>query len=245
MPNWVYGDYAIKGKKENVLRFLNEGLKNSCCEPQTNCLDAYNLLLNNAKVRTYKEVSYSSEIGRVEDKPKEIIYRKGLTFDTFRPMPDTFLKFDTTNDNDNKMPNIKKQQEEEFGVVGWYDWGVQYRGTKWDSDLEDFRLNECGEIATITFHANTAWSYPDYWLAWVRDTFDVHVLLCVTEESNEFAFYGELDTEQINADERNAPKEEDFADIDDYYEAVCDWEEERSMKMYFDFVNYVDDFEID
>ena len=28
MPNWVYNKIALKGKKKNVLKFINEGLKN-------------------------------------------------------------------------------------------------------------------------------------------------------------------------------------------------------------------------
>ena len=41
MPNWSNNAVAVKGKKENVLNFINEGLKNSNIEPQKDIEKAF------------------------------------------------------------------------------------------------------------------------------------------------------------------------------------------------------------
>lgn len=92
-------------------------------------------------------------------------------FNNYLPMPETFIKYDTTNrmrkrnavSGEDKTPLFKsdeeyenyckeykeaiKYQKENYGVVGWYDWSVKNYGTKWDigedtaPDIEELKLS--------------------------------------------------------------------------------------------------------
>ena len=247
MPNWVRGEYAIKGTKKNVLNFLNEGLMNSGCEPMKSCKKAFDCLKKNAKTKDSN--FHYADNGRVGDKltePAIITFKDRLTFDTFRPMPDTFKLYDTTNCAEN-MPTVAKEQERLYGCVGWYDWGLKYRGTKWNEELDNFSMDIDGDVATITFECSTAWSYPYEWLQWVHDTFDVAVLLCVSEESNMFNFYGSIDDTEASFDmddKEGCPNESDFENEDDYYDALNEWRDDCIQSMFDEFHDYVADYQI-
>ena len=97
------------------------------------------------------------------------------------PMPETYLKYDTTNYPDGKNLQIgkpaswsknapivteelieeykqaTKEQREKYGTVGWYDWNCKYLGCKWDAE---FSLNHSqGDLITDVF--DTPWRSPD------------------------------------------------------------------------------------
>jgi hypothetical protein len=98
-------------------------------------------------------------------------------FNKIVPMPETFSKYDTTNHPGGRGLNVgspiswrddspivteelieeykqaTKEQEEKYGVVGWYDWNVKFWGTKW---------NACGAESSGygRFTFDTAWSAP-------------------------------------------------------------------------------------
>lgn len=67
-----------------------------------------------------------------------------------------------------------KYQKETYGVVGWYDWGLQYRGTKWNADLHDWSVDKSdnGEECIIYVSCETAWSMPEAWLATMQQNND-------------------------------------------------------------------------
>jgi hypothetical protein len=44
MANWSYNEYAVKAATENVLNFVNEGLKNLGTDPKDNIKDAIECL---------------------------------------------------------------------------------------------------------------------------------------------------------------------------------------------------------
>lgn len=244
MPNWVYGNYAIKGKKENILNFLNEGLKNSNEATKSTCREAFDELLIKAKTKVNKGDVFEFS----PDKPKEIIFNNILSLDTFRPMPDTFLMWDTTN-HEKGLKKQAKEQLKEYGVVGWYDYGIEVlRGTKWNAELNGFSLYECDDVATIKFTCDTAWSVPELWLRWVKETFKVNVLLCCNEESDAFNLFGELDNLIDYGDylsDGDCPKQEDYDNEDDYWDALYDYQEDKKQNLICGFDNFVDDFEID
>lgn len=247
MPNWVYNNIALKGKKENILNFLNEGLKNSKLKECKTLEGAYNKLLKHSKVRLANFGDFTNKVvGKKEGHPAKITFKKGLTLDTFRPMPDTFFQYDTTN-YAKDLPNIAREQEKEYGCIGWYDWGCMYRGTKWDADLEDLRLNVDGDVATIIFHCDTAWSCPSGWMRWVKETFKVNVFVSATEEVDNFnPFYCEIDGEEHDCyDGCEKPNEDDFECEEDYYDALFEWQEEKHEEMYYNFKNFVRDYQID
>lgn len=67
-----------------------------------------------------------------------------------------------------------KYQKETYGVVGWYDWGLQYRGTKWNADLHDWSVDKSanGNECIIYASCETAWSMPEAWLATMQQNND-------------------------------------------------------------------------
>lgn len=244
MPNLVYNNIAIKGEKENILNFLNEGLKNSKLKECKTLEGAYNKLNKHAK-NMCSDVNFKNAIGMKEGHPAKVKFNKGLTLDTFRPMPLIFYQYDTTNYADD-CPNIAKMQLEQYGCVGWYDWGCKYRGTKWDSDIDGFNLSVNGDIAIITFHCDTAWSCPCGWMRWVKETFKVNVFISAIEECDNFnPFYCEIDGEEHDCyDDCERPNEDDFECEEDYYDTLYEWKEEKHEEMYYNFKNYVSEYEV-
>ena len=239
MPNWVYGHYAIKGPKKNVLAFLNEGVKNSGEKPKKSCKSAYEFLTAHAKTKESNVAGTGKQNGGNLTDVAVINYVDKLSLDTFRPMPDTFKLYDTTNCAE-KMPEIAKEQMNLYGCIGWYDWGLKYRGTKWNAVLEEVSFDENDDTATFKFDATTAWSYPEEWLRWVKSTFHVSVLLCVDEEGGAYCFYAELDGEKHDLEEKpGKPNEGDFENDDAYWDALYDWESECKDAMLGEFNDYV------
>lgn len=275
MPNWSYNKIALKGKKENVLKFINEGLKNSQVSEKNDIEEAFDSLLEDGK---HKEANYgfgSKTMGHSVDNPAAIEMVKGVTMRTFRPYPDdSYLMYDTTNSAE-KMPEIAKEQLRKFGYVGWYDlnsgrrlhsgednygkseadgkepWEVGCLGTKWDTELNNLVLSIGDDEAVITFDVDTAWSYPDYWLIWIKRTFSINVYICAHEESNAFNFYQEIDHEDDGKDYddfsemEGCPDEDDYDDEDDYYEAWSEFESYVQEKMRSEFLDYVDSCPVD
>lgn len=120
--------------------------------------------------------SYKSINEMIDRKPK-------ITLSTFiGGIPRTFKDFDTTNytakdlqanyDKGDRTYGFSKKpltpeviqafalaeqhQRETYGVVGWYDFGCKYLGTKWDTEITEY----CAYIAEgeSRFHFDTAWS---------------------------------------------------------------------------------------
>lgn len=141
MPNWTYNTITIKGEKKNLDKFMNDAVK-----------------LENG------ELSLSSWI----------------------PTPETFLEYDTTNHPNGKGLKVgeklydgigdqeeviteelieeykqaTKEQKEQYGVVGWYDYNVMTFGCKWDSEV----VLEKSTDTEIVLSTETPWSAPYNWL---------------------------------------------------------------------------------
>ena len=276
MPNWSYNSVVLKGKKENILKFINEGLKNSQVSEKTNIEEAFNALLEEGKHKTANYGFGLEAKGRDGNNPATIKLEKGVTMRTFRPYPDdSYLLYDTTNCSD-KMPEIAKEQYRKFGYVGWYDINASYRsftsndfykgeteangkepwelgclGTKWDAELKDLALSVGDDEAVITFDVDTAWSYPNYWLIWIKRTFCINVYICAHEESNAYNFYQEIDHEDDGKDYddfsemEGCPDRDDYDDEDDYYEAWNEFECDAQERMRSEFLDYVDSYPVD
>ena len=246
MPNWVYGMYAVKGTKQNMLNFLNEGIKNSGYAPKDDCQEAYDFLIANAKRKT-SDFHYTDKddrgCGTEADNPAQVYYEDALSMTTFRTIPDTFRQYDTTN-YEKQMPEIARKQLEDYGCIGWYDWGLKYLGVKWDTELKDTTLEIDGDTAIMRFEMQTAWSVPSEWLHWVKQTFDVSVLLYADEEGGAFCFYGEIDGEDHDIEDVEVrPNENDFKSDEDFWEALSEWEDRAKEQMRDDFYNFVENFE--
>ena len=275
MPNWVYNSIALKGKKENILKFINEGLKNSQVSEKNDIEEAFDSLLEDGKHKVANYGFGSKTMGHSVDNPAAIEMVKGVTMRTFLPYPDdSYLMYDTTNSAE-KMPEIAKEQYRKFGYVGWYDltsgrhmhsgeddygkseangkepWDVGCLGTKWDAELNDLALSVGDDEAVITFDVDTAWSYPNYWLIWIKRTFCINVYICAHEESNAYNFYQEIDHEDDGKDYddfsemEGCPDRDDYDDEDDYYEAWNEFECDAQERMRSEFLDYVDSYPVD
>lgn len=122
--------------------------------------------------------------------PKEVLDRmlaEGTTnsdgdhhFGSWFPIPEIFIKYDTTNHpngaylevgrpiswesgapiaTEELIEEFKKataEQKEKYGVVGWYDWNVDNYGCKWDCEFTPNRLGD--NILEIS--VDTPWSAP-------------------------------------------------------------------------------------
>lgn len=96
--------------------------------------------------------------------------------DYFSGVPDDIRKLieDTYNKYCDGYHEAAKYQKETYGVVGWYDWGLQYRGTKWNADLHDWQVDVSadGKECIIYVCCETAWSMPEGWLATMQKNND-------------------------------------------------------------------------
>lgn len=299
MPNWSTNTIAIKGKKNDVLNFLNSVLK----ETKVTADMAGQIIadvLNGAK----------------------------LTLDSFNPMPKTFEEHDTTNTKrtfDNWLTNgfmdeykrhsplldeedvrkalqdyylkngiivknldnkeaykVREQaaramfpqylddyekysreydeaveyQRKIYGVVGWYDWGVKFRGTKWDANLTNWSVIDHGDELIIYTDCETAWSYPSGWLETMQTRYPLLSFFCrAIEESGcyngflsarNMSEWVENDTDVwTNARDKVAEERGDDFDEDNEYEAIEDLVEKRNEELNDLFFNYVIEYNID
>lgn len=206
MPNWVQNSIAIKGKKKDVLAFINRGIENSAkaikaygdgtilttCD---NLEDALETLKNNGVTVCTKGDGWDTST------KQELCVAKEITMSTFRPVPETFLEYDTTN-NEDKFKNEAKAQKDTYGAIGWYDFNrLVWFGCKWNTQLDEFNLVYNGEDAILYFTTQTPWSVPVLWLKWIKKEFPaLFVFNCATEESGAFYSYGEIDDKESSED---------------------------------------------
>ena len=256
MPNWVYNEIAIKGNKKDVLAFINRGIENSA-----NAIKAYGEgtipatskgLKSALNTLVKKGVTVTSKgDGWDTSTEQELSVTNSITMGTFRTVPETYLKFDTTNHAD-LFKDAAKFQKDTYGEVGWYDFNSQkWFGCKWNSELTDFRLEEVGKKAILFFNAQTPWSYPELWLKWIKEEFPtLDVFICASEESGAFYFYREISDEDggedwtseievalTNFDDEH---EEDMTDED--WDARYDLENELVDNMKGDFNTFVHEY---
>jgi hypothetical protein len=114
--------------------------------------------------------------------------------DYFTGVPDDIRKLieDTYNKYCDGYQEAAKYQKETYGVVGWYDWGLQYRGTKWNADLHDWQVDVSadGKECIIYVCCETAWSMPEGWLATMqRNNDDLTFFVRGDEEAQFFNGY--------------------------------------------------------
>ena len=110
-----------------------------------------------------------------------------LLLSSWMPIPETFLKYDTTNHpygeglkvgekwwdglgnhgdeiiTEELIEEFKRateEQKEKYGVIGWYDYNLKTFGCKWDCRVEI--SNESDK--QIDLSTETPWSAPHNWL---------------------------------------------------------------------------------
>lgn len=194
----------------------------------------------------------AEEPSYVIDKKSGIIIKNEVTFETFTPIPDTFLLFDTTNiDNyldDLKMRIAANHQKREYGCVGWYEYrSERLLGTKWNTTLNNLDLESDGDIYTLTFHNDTAWTTPSLWLTHIKELFPrLAIFICAHEENNEYDFYCEIESgdNDYTIDPDDIKRKKGESD-DDYYNRLWEYQDGKIAEMVEDFQNYVADFNVD
>lgn len=268
MPNWSYNEIAIRGTKQEVINFLNDGLKQTHGRKKS-----FSLLADNAT---------SVEI---EDKLRNY----GLSLRSWLPMPRTFIKWDTTNRLQNFdwwldekilkhkvewkaiQENIeaykeqygaeyakyckgyekaKKYQQRVHGHVGWYDYNCATLGTKWNSEFEGWELvMDNDDDFVVIGHCDTAWSMPEAWLQRMRSKYPLlHFYMYAWEES--YAYIGYFDGENPDDwtekyDYKQAANEvaEKHPDLDneseEYYNVVSDILNEHMAEIHEHFMEYI------
>lgn len=185
--------------------------------------------------------------------------------DYFNGVPDDIRKLieDTYNKYCDGYHEAAKYQKDTYGVVGWYDWGCQYRGTKWNADLHDWQVavsangNEC----IIYVSCETAWSMPEAWLATMqKNNDDLTFFIRGDEEAQFFNGYAcarnlddwvENDTtlyDQANYDivqewAKEGKNRED--DEDDFDNEVWKRKQELSNEITDNFYEYVLAYEVE
>jgi hypothetical protein len=160
----------------------------------------------------------------------------GFSLSSWLPIPETFLKYDTTNhpygeglrigekwwdglgDHGDQVvtkelieefKQATKEQREKYGVVGWYDYNLKTFGCKWDSEV--IVDSVCDD--EINLSADTPWSAPENWLRTISKNYPELVF-------NLHAIYEEGFWEEMNF--HNGRK----AELDS---GGYDWDEEEEM----------------
>lgn len=183
-------------------------------------------------------------------------------------VPDDIRKLieDTYNKYCDGYHEAAKYQRETYGVVGWYDWGCQYRGTKWNAYLHDWQVNVSadGKECIIYVCCETAWSMPEGWLATMqKNNDDLTFFIRGDEEAQFFNGYAcarnlddwvENDTQMYNKAKDDVTKaweiEGRTEDSDDYDEVEFEqevWEAQSDLsdQMTERFYKYVREYEVE
>lgn len=309
MPNWSTNTIAVKGKKADVINWLNAGLKE----------------INKAENKDFK-VSESMDVQTIAAN----LNAAKLTLDSFNPMPKTFDEYDTTNakrayddwlvknfmsdynrhsplldyetvsqaiadyytekgivlkDLGNREEGYKVRaeaartkfpqyvddyekycreydeamtyQKKTYGVVGWYNWGIRYRGTKWNADLKDWSVvsDINGDELIVYADCETAWRYPSGWLETMQTRYNTLSFFCRADEESGI-YNGFLSARNMNEwiendtdvwsnarDKVEAKYGADF-DEDEKYDEIEELVNERNEKINKAFFEFVSEYQI-
>ena len=135
MPNWVFNQITIKGKTENIERFISDSNKNQ-----------------NGKL------SFSSWIPVPEtfEKYDTTNYPNGEGLEVGKPFPFENDGPVVTAELIEEYKAATKLQAEQYGVVGWYDYNLETYGCKWDSKL----VIESNDDEGLVLNCDTPWAAP-------------------------------------------------------------------------------------
>jgi hypothetical protein len=158
MPNWVYNNVSVSGKKDDLIAFANKASQ----QHETQWLspdwvrgeDGTNTRVPEEERTIEIEMSDKTPISFwnfIRPTDEELPYYFGnLVKEEDKPDPDATL--------DERMAKAMT-----FSGSGWYDWNVREWGTKWDANDEngDFPdLDDLKEHDSISYRFSTAWSIP-------------------------------------------------------------------------------------
>lgn len=199
MPNWVYNTMSLRETKKGALQdFLNATLKMDGYDVRVNSgQDWLDKMKNHLLGESYKGICLSTFVKRPE------------TYDMYdttnHPNGERLVLGETTNVGDQKVvvteeviqdfKNATLEQEQKYGVIGWYDWNCLNYGCKWDTCMteEVLEISVSDDKEGLTLKFETPWSDPLPIFGHIFNGFpDLDLTITVEEEAG--FFNGEYNT---------------------------------------------------
>ena len=233
MPNWCYNTLEIIGSKEELDKFKDILFKPEEFEVICKSDEKENLRTEFLEKLKQKPdfLENISEFARIKTQPIDDFINKDFKKDKVYTYHNLSLNEhgDVINKKENGFLNnfypLPKEEEE-----NWYDWRVNYWGTKWDLDI-DIQINE-DDCILLSF--DSAWAPPTAWLDKVSYDFpELHFILNFEEGGVGFkGTYEICRSEDIFSNETN-DWYGDCGECESDYEAdgACDCEDENGNKL--------------
>lgn len=229
MPNWVTNTIAVRGKKNDVLKFINTNAKVALSELTDDSLSDF-IKNNEPSLRTWLPKAYPfNEEDFALDLTNTKLNKDMFLISEYNKGPREYYK--SYEEYSKAYDELKKKQLDAMGVSGWYAYNCATLGTKWDSFFEEILLiKDSEDECVITMKCDTAYSAPHAWVASVRSIYtDVRFVICCTKESQEFGGYEDYDGEShyVSSDyyenRLKSINRDDYESEDDYWEAYNEY----------------------
>jgi hypothetical protein len=159
MPNWVYNNVSVSGKREDLIAFANKASQTH----ETQWLSEEWVANEDGTNTRIPAEERTIEIEMSDAQP--------LSFWNFVRPTDEELPYYFGNlikEEDKDDPNATSEERLAksltFSGSGWYDWNIRNWGTKWDANDENGDtpdLDDLKDHDSISYSFSTAWSIPE------------------------------------------------------------------------------------
>lgn len=157
MPNWCNNTLVVTGSKKEVKKFYNKGVKvenNILTWRMSNYLPIPKALRNTKSPAPEGDEMIMVNQWDVDAAKRALENGKDVI------VPELI-------ECNNSTKKQRKALIKKYGVADWYDWCVNYWGTKWDCSGDIF--NYSGDYFDVYFES--AWSPPTIWLQTVAQKY--------------------------------------------------------------------------
>ena len=190
MPNWCTNKVTIKSSdKETMDKFLKAGKPNKKCNRSEGKYSFESWVPMPRTFHQYGTTNYPNGDGLIVGKP--LSWRKDSPVVT-----EEIIK---------KFKAATAYQKKRYGVIGWYDFGLKYWGTKWNADFDISRLSDT-EVRVEVF--DTAWSAPLEFFETIAKKFGLTIELSahyedcenrmfIINDPNAGDYYGDIDDSEM------------------------------------------------
>lgn len=232
MPNWVYNNVSVSGKKDDLIAFAEKARK----QHETQWLS--------------EEWVFDEAQGKNVRIPEE---ERKVKIELSEPQPLSFWNFVCPTDEelpyyfghkvkpeDETDPNATAEERMakalSFSGSGWYDWNVRNWGTKWDANDEegDPDLENLKDHDSISYRFSTAWGIPEpIFRAMVEQHPELDFDFYSEEEQGWGAEYTSSDGDEgerslILTREWDIPSSHaDYEDRDNIDGCACSWDDDE------------------
>lgn len=143
MPNWTTNNIQIRGTKESLDKFINDGQKRFDDEgKEYYCFGSW--IPRPETYDKYDTTNYPYG--------ERLVVGNRVGWDKDSPV--------VTEELIEEYKQASKEQMEKYGAIGWYDWNKLNYGCKWDSDFDLKRESD----TLLTFECDTPWCAPEAFL---------------------------------------------------------------------------------